>query len=264
MVNAQLKGWQVVVMRPKHLAEPLLSAIKEMGGSPISLPTLTITPIPASMHVAKWTAQIQAADWIVVSSQNAVHFAPEEVLKALQTSPAKVVTMGPATTEALMTKGVSVFFTPKEGTDSEKLLAEPFFQENDVANQKIILLAGEGGRTLLHDTLKVRGATVNWVKVYRQEQPPLALSEVLQDWSSSQGSFCFIAMSQNSLTNFLENVPVKHRNWLRMQAFLVVSERIAEVARKWEIQHIYIAKGAQKQQLCATLLHVAQFCHTMT
>ncbi len=261
MDNVALKGWQVVVMRPTHLAQPLLSAIEKMGGTPMSLPSLTIAPVE-SEDIGQWRDHIHAADWIIVSSQNAVHFAPQVVLEALRQSQAKVITMGQATTAALRAIGVSVFFTPMLGTDSEKLLTEPFLQVNKIANKKIVLLAGEGGRTLLYDTLTLRQATVEWAKVYRQEQTPLALASLMPTWLD--GRFCFIATSQNSLEHFLQSVPANYQTWLQQQAFVVVSERIAAIARKWEIQHIYVTKGAHQEQLCATLLHVSQFCHTMT
>jgi|GEM_PF-2336495 len=258
-----LNGWQVVVMRPKHLAKPLQTAIKEMGGNPISLPSLTIAPIEAAHMLVEWIDHIHTADWIIVSSQNAVHFAPEEVLEALGKTHAKVVTIGQATSGALKAKGVSVLFTPSPGTDSEKLLTEPFLQKNELANKKIVLLAGEGGRTLLYDVLSARQAVVKWVKVYRQGPSPLALDSLMPMWAL-QGCFCFIVTSHNSLLYFLERVPPVHLAWLQRQAFVVVSERIAAVAKKWEIQHIYVAKGALLEQLCETLLHVSQFCHTMT
>jgi uroporphyrinogen-III synthase len=261
MNSTALKGWQVVVLRPKHLAQPLLSAIEKMGATPISLPSLTITSVN-SPDISKWQYHIQTADWIIVSSQNAVHFAPQVVLEALRQSQAKVITMGQATTAALLSKGVSVFFTPMPGTDSEKLLTESFLQENEVANKKIVLLAGIGGRTLLNDTLTSRQATVEWVKVYRQEQTPLALASLMPTWQG--GQFCFIATSQNSLEHFLQSVPANYQTWLQRQVLIVASPRIAAIARKWEIQHIYVANGAHQEQLCATLLHVSQFCHTMT
>ena len=257
-----LNGWQVVVMRPKHLAKPLMTAIQEMGGNPISLPSLTIAPVVTSQAML-WIDHIRTADWIIVSSQNAVNEAPQDVLEALRKTSAKVITMGQATTDVLKAAGVSVFFTPLPGTDSEKLLAEPFLQRNEVANKKIVLLAGEGGRTLLYDTLNIRHATVEWVKVYRQVPAPLALETLMPTWVL-QGRFCFVVTSQNSLDYFLASVPSEHLAWLQRQAFVVVSERIAAGAKKCGIQHIFVANGALQEQLCATLLHVSQFCHTMT
>ncbi|MCS5712699.1 uroporphyrinogen-III synthase [Candidatus Berkiella aquae] len=253
-------------MRPAHQVQPLADAIQQMGASTILLPTLSIVPLLPSLSLqTSWINQIREADWVMISSQNGVHCAPPLLLQALAlTKTCKVVTMGAATTRALVAKGVSVFFTSPPGADSEQLLTEPFFQENEIANKKIMLIAGEGGRTLIADTLTARGALVTWMKVYRQEKPKLALKPLLADWASLNHPFCFMVTSLNCLHHFLDNVSIEHYAWINQQAFIVVSERIAQAARKWGIQHTFVAKSAEKEQLCTALLHVSQFCHTMT
>jgi uroporphyrinogen-III synthase len=73
----------VVVMRPEHQAEPLLQAISQLGFVPISLPTLTITPMIAEPNsVEQWCHVIDEAAMVIVSSQNAVLHAPTAVLTA--------------------------------------------------------------------------------------------------------------------------------------------------------------------------------------
>lgn len=258
-------SWQVVVMRPQHQSQHLLQAIQQLGFASISLPILNITPRAATpADIKQWCDHVIDADIIIVSSQNAVHFAPKEVLTAMHHTKAKVITMGQATSNSLIAKGVSVFFTPLPGSDSEALLSESCLQSNEVANKKILLLAGEGGRTVLAETLTARGALVEWSTVYQQEKRPLALASLLASWTALPTRFCFIVTSLNSLEHFLNSVPAESLPWVQQQAFIVISERIAQVARKWEIQHIFVAKGAHQEQLCATLLHVTQFCHTMT
>lgn len=260
-----LSTWQVVVMRPAEQAEPLTNALKQLGVMPLSLPTLAIVPVTLSaeeLHAA--TNAILHADWIIVSSQNAIRLAPVAILEALSASAAKIITMGQATTRALTTKQVSVFFTPSPGTDSEKLLTESFLQRPEIEGKRMVLLAGVGGRTLLADTLSSRQALITWVKVYRQEKPLLDVEPLFAKWSLQQKPFCFIATSENSLGHLFESVPIAQHTWLQRQPFIVVSDRIAQLAKKWEIQHIFVANGAEETQLCATLLRVVQFCHTMT
>lgn len=260
-----LSAWQIVLMRPAHQVQPLAEAINQLGATTILLPMLNITPVAASSEdLTTWIRSIREADWIIVSSQNAVHCASPDLLQALSQTTGKVVTMGQATTRALMANGVSVFFTPSSGTDSEKLLTETFLHPNEIANKKMVLLAGEGGRTMLAQTLAQRRALITWVKVYRQEKSVLALVPRLIEWSSLSNPFCFIVTSQNSLNHFLDNIPLAYHAWLNQQSFIVVSERIAQTAKKWGIQHIFVAKSAEEEQLCAALLHMTQFCHTMT
>ncbi|MGE3318335.1 MAG: uroporphyrinogen-III synthase [Candidatus Berkiella sp.] len=263
MNTKPLTDWHFVLLREAQQNQDLLSFIVDNGATATSLPSLTITPIPP-LNLTTWIEQIRNADWIFVSSQNAVRFAPQALLQALRHSQAKVVTMGRATSESLLAKGVSIFFTPEAGANSESLLQEPFLQMSEVAGQKVVLLAGVGGRTLLYETLTHRQAIVDWVQVYRQEASSVLLEPLLTAWSLSKDKFCYVAMSQNGLMYFLEKVPSAYHAWLKKQAFIVVSERIAFAAKKWGIQHIFVAHGAHPEQLCAAMLHVSQFCHTMT
>lgn len=260
-----LDAWQVVLMRPVEQIEPLANMLKQMGVVTLLLPTIAIAPLSLSAEQLQTaTSAILQADWIIASSQNAVRCAPPAVLEALMATTAKVVTMGQATTRALKAKGVSVFFTPLPGTDSEKLLTESFLQKQEIDGKHIVLLAGVGGRTVLADTLTSRQAFVAWVKVYRQEKPTLALAPLFAEWSLRQKPFCFMATSENCLRHLLESVSGAQLTWLQRQIFIVASDRIAQLAKKWEIQHIFVANGAEETQLCATLLRVVQFCHTIT
>lgn len=263
-INNPLQNWHMVLLRDDTQNQQLRSFITQQGGQATSLPTLTITPISPLDDLATFDKQISQADWIFVASQNAVHCTPVQLLKTLQQTKAKVITMGRATSEALIARGVSVFFTPSPGSSSESLLAEPWLQQNSIAQQKVVLLAGEGGRTLLYETLVARQAKVDWARVYRQVPLPLDLAPLLSAWSLKTERFCFVAMSQNGLMHFLDKMPPTYHAWLKKQAFIVISERIAMAARKWGVQHIFVAKGAHQEQLCASMLHVTQFCHTMT
>lgn len=263
--NNPLSAWQVVLMRPAEQIAPLANALKQLGAVPLSLPTIAIAPLPLpAEQLYTATNAIHQADWIIVSSQNAVRSAPLAILEALLATAAKIVTMGQATTRALTAKGVSVFFTPLPGTDSEKLLAESFLQKPEIDGKRVVLLAGVGGRTVLADTLTHRQALVAWVKVYRQEKLRLTLAPLFAEWSLRQRPFCFIATSENSLSHLFESVSGAQLTWLQKQVFIVASDRIAQSAKKWEIQHIFVANGAEETQLCATLLRVVQFCHTIT
>lgn len=256
--------WHMVLLREAQQNQELLSFITQNGGSATSLPTLTITPIAPLHQLATWVAQIKAADWIFVTSQNVLRCAPDALLQALQKTKAKVVTMGRATSDALLAKGVSVFFTPSSGATSESLLQETWLQRSEITQQKVVLLAGIGGRTHLYETLTERQALVDWVRVYRQAPSSLDLAPLLSEWSLKSDRFCFVAMSQNGLMHLLDKVPLAYDAWIKEQAFIVISERIAQAARKWGAQHIFVANGAHREQLCDAMLHVTQFCHTMT
>jgi len=65
--------------------------------------------------------------------------------------------------------GIVNVIAPTERFDSEGLLDLP--ELRDVAGWKVLILRGDGGRELLGDTLKARGAAVEYAACYRRSKP---------------------------------------------------------------------------------------------
>jgi uroporphyrinogen-III synthase len=89
----------------------------------------------------------------------------------------KLLAVGQGTARALHDLGILNILTPSDGFDSEALLALP--ELTHVADKKILIIRGDGGRPLLGDTLKSRGAQVHFAECYRRLPPPLPLSALI-------------------------------------------------------------------------------------
>jgi uroporphyrinogen-III synthase len=59
----------------------------------------------------------------------------------------------------------------KAAFDSESVLALPAFQAPAVAGRRVLILRGDGGRDLLGDTLRARGAEVEYLTCYHRNGP---------------------------------------------------------------------------------------------
>ena len=81
----------------------------------------------------------------------------------------KIATVGQGSAKALRELDIANVIAPTERFDSEGLLALPELQ--NVAGWRVMIFRGDGGRELLGDTLKARGATVEYAICYQRSKP---------------------------------------------------------------------------------------------
>lgn len=164
-----LDGMRVLVTRPAHQADGLCASIERSGGIALRMPALEIgTPVnPGAVRVL--APRLDRYDLAVFVSPNAVHGALALLGRALPPR-LQVAAIGPATAAALDAAGVTDVICPDHGFDSESLLEMRVLRE--VAGMRIVVFRGDGGRGLLGETLRARGADVEYVEVYRRTLPP--------------------------------------------------------------------------------------------
>lgn len=223
-----LQGMGVVVTRPAHQADPLCRLIEARGGRAIRFPTLAIEP-PADPGAALAALdRLEQYNLVIFTSVNAVERG-FTLLGERRGWPARppAFAVGKATARALTARGVADCRLPQQGQDSEALLALPDLQA--VANQRILIVRGEGGRERLRPALEERGARVDEALVYRRVRPALPPDELLQYWARS-AIHAVIVTSNESLRNLDEMVGEAGRRWLRRTPLVVVSERARSLA----------------------------------
>ena len=164
MTDRPLQGLGVLVTRPPEQATELIALINENGGEALSFPVLHIQPRDP-VAIAGETAALIPPDIAIFISRNAVahglRFAGSAVKAAV----------GPSTAAAIEQYGEHVDIQPADGYDSESLLAEPALE--DVAGKTIRIIRGDGGRELLAETLRERGANVHYLAVYERVLPEI-------------------------------------------------------------------------------------------
>ena len=83
----------------------------------------------------------------------------------------QVATVGGASVRALERFGITGVVAPQGRYDSESLLDLPALAA--VNGRRVVIFRGEGGRELLGETLRARGAVVEYAECYRRVRPEL-------------------------------------------------------------------------------------------
>lgn len=236
MTHTSLQQLHVLVTRPLPQALSLQQALEAEKAHVSLLPTLVIADVN-DMSAAKYAIEhLPIYDMAIFTSANAVH----KILPLLHSTwpiwptSVQLATIGDATARVLESAGYVVPLKPRDTFTSEALLALPTFQH--VAQQKIIIFTGVGGRATLAHTLQQRGAEVTEAAVYQRKAPgPLKF-----DWKNSTVDIIIIT-SGEGLQNLLQGFDAAGQAWLKQTPILVVSQRLAKLAKQWQMQTIYTA-----------------------
>lgn len=247
-----LQGVRVLVTRPAAQAQSLAQRIEQAGGEAIRFPTLEIAAARDVATLERVLAGIAHFDLAVFISPNAVAHGLAH-LKMHGGLPARltIAAIGRSTARALTEAGIVNPITPVNGSDSEALLARPELQQ--VAGKRVVIFRGEGGRALLGDTLRARGAQVEYAECYRRVRPntdAAPLSARLRD----NGIDIVTVTSVESLRNLHDMLDAAARVHLRRLPMVVVGTRQAEACQALGIQaQPWIARDAGDNSIVAAI-----------
>lgn len=245
MADGPLAGLKILVTRPRDQAVQLAKAIERAGGIPVLFPLLDIAPVQDVQSLQEQVSRLEQANLAIFISPNAVHYGMKAIHEARDTLPPdlKIATVGPGSAKALRELGVRDVIVPEARFDSEGLLASL----QNVHGWRVMIFRGNGGRELLGDTLKARGAKVTYVTCYhriRQQQDVRAVLNVHA-----------ITVSSSEALSHLSQMP-ETEGILRDMPLFLTHPRMAELARETGWQHVYLT-GAGDEGLLSGLLEWA-------
>ena len=169
-INLPLAGLKIAVTRPRDQAAQLARRIEQAGGIPLLFPLLDIAPVQDQQALHEQVSRLAQFDLVIFISPNAVQYGMAAIRAAGDLPPAlRIATVGQGSAKALRELGIANVIAPAERFDSEGLLALPELQ--NVAGWRVLIFRGDGGRELLGDTLRARGATVEYAACYRRSKP---------------------------------------------------------------------------------------------
>jgi uroporphyrinogen-III synthase len=175
-----LANLRIAVTRPREQADALAQAITSAGGTPILFPLLEIGPPADERPLREAAAHLDRLQLVIFISPTAVLRGMPPLLEQGPLPGAlRIAAVGQGSARALRKMGVAAVLAPTNQFDSEHLLA--LDELNDVAGWRIAIFRGENGRELLGDTLKARGAEVEYVPCYRRLKPALGADQLLAE-----------------------------------------------------------------------------------
>ena len=231
-VSNDLQGLGVLVTRPAHQADNLCHLIETAGGHPYRLPTIKIeTSGEAEQSKAQALLQnLQDHGLLIFISANAVQYS-KSLLGSIKNWPKNIQTavIGQATARAFEAAfSQNADLTPAGDNNSETLLALPELQQ--VSGRRIIIIRGEGGRPLLGDSLKQRGADVHYASVYHRSLPAMKLDEHIDALRDSVD--VITATSVESLQNLVTLLAEPMADWLWSRPVFVLHQRQVAAAQQ--------------------------------
>jgi uroporphyrinogen-III synthase len=251
-----LRGQRVLVTRPAHQAAGQAECLRRLGAEPVSLPLLEIVP----------TGQEDGADYqqckrcildldlyagVIFVSPNAARFGADWIDQYWPQLPLGVrwIGIGQQTCDTLEQLGIDAWHA-EGGFDSETLLADPSMQS--VAEQRFLIMRAEGGRDLLADTLRQRGARVDYAHIYRRACPAHSPG-IIQSTIYAQPLSAILITSGQALRNLLTLSGSTHASLTEIR-IIVPSARLAELARSLGFTRIRVAQGPDDRSMVDALL----------
>ncbi|MBI4491839.1 MAG: uroporphyrinogen-III C-methyltransferase [Chloroflexi bacterium] len=168
-----LRGARVLVTRSREQASGLAARLRELGASPIEFPTIAVQPVEAPSELDQALSRVGDFDWVIFTSANGVSAAFERLdhlgLDARAFAGARLCAIGPATAEALRTRGLRADWVPEQFTSAAILEG---FRGRHVAGQRVLLARADIAPPDLARGLEALGAEVRNVVAYRTVAQP--------------------------------------------------------------------------------------------
>lgn len=251
-----LAGLTVVVTRPTHQAQGLCLKIIAQGGEAIAFPVIEIQPPTDLKKLQSQLANLSHYDLAIFVSANAVlEISNLMDLKTAWPQRLLIACVGQATARTLQQQGRSADIVAPPPYNSETLLSTAALQ--NMQGKRVLIFRGEGGRELLAETLRTRGAQVEYAESYRRGMPSVSSEPLAKAWQQNK-TLLFVVTSNEGLQNLFDRLHEQFDGKLLDSSLIVVSERAVTLAMELGFkQKIFCAKAASEEAILEAIEELA-------
>ena len=245
----------VLVTRPEGQGQALADKLLADGLDVLLFPTLKIQPKALTPTEQQCVECLERYSHVICVSANAAKMGVALLADYWPQWPVEQqwVAVGPATYDAMQGWGLAEVLLPTGASHSEGVLALDSLESLD--DKKVLILRGVSGRELLADTLRERGAVVDYVELYERKVPEitqLGLPNKLPEWLYSDAKKVIVVTSGDGLKNLITMASGQERELL-MTSLVVVSQRLADFAKQQGFVTVRVANGASDDAIASCI-----------
>ena len=245
-LHAPSLGSNVLVVRAPRDDDELVRQLTAEKLSIQRIPIMKIVPSEDKIPIQNLVLDFDRYDYAVFISANAARFGLSWLdeywpMLPMQT---KYFAIGEQTAQRLRDYGCDVI-VPRVDATTEGLLELPLMRAVEGLN--IAIFRGVGGRDVLADELKKRGAKVTYIELYKRDIIPTAVERARVAMASAA---CLIVHSSELLLA-LGVPPSAIASRLRL---VLPSARIGAEAKRLGYQHVTVGSSATPRSLCEATL----------
>lgn len=252
-----LAGLRVLVTRPEQQGSSLVARISKAGGVALHYPVLAIVPLSLEdteqrQQLKQRILDLDLYHHVIFISTNAVKYGIDWIEDYWPQIPIGIqwYAIGSATAQALIDKGFEAS-APTVAMNSEALLA--MMPLSQVAQQKVLIIRGVGGRDHLAQQLSAQGAQVDYAECYRRAIPDSTQAPLAELLATQQINVVCVN-SGESLENFCQMLA---DNPVASYHLIVPSHRIASLAQKRGFRQVEVAINASDDAVLLALEKIA-------
>jgi uroporphyrinogen-III synthase len=239
-------GGAGILVTGLHEKPPARRTDRRAGGEPFIFPAIVILPPldTKALERARCAGQVRVCDFRFRQRRRI-----RRARSAALAFDVDALRAGPGTAQAVADAGIPGTRIPVDEFRQRGSLGAA--ELTDVRGKRIVVFRGDGGREQLGDTLRARGAEVDYVACYRRAKPRGGI-EGLADLFRERRIHAVTRTSSEGLDNLWESAPESLRSAWRACPTFVPHERIAARAR--ELGLPTVETGAGDAGLLAGLL----------
>lgn len=244
-----MTGWRLLLTRPAEESAALATVLSDVGIYSSSLPLLDIEPLPITPDQQALLLDLGRYCAVIVVSKPAARLALQQLDRHWSEVP--WFSVGAATAQVLADQGYTVHY-PHTGDDSEALLELPALREAIARpDARVLILRGEGGRELLAERLRERGASVDYLELYRRFLPTYDTGVLMQRIQLERLNGVVVSSGQG----FLHLQALAGADWpeVAQLPLFVPSPRVQEMARAAGAEKVVDCRGASAAALLVAL-----------